>query len=104
MEPRKDLDEVRGRGQVRSEGDGQRLVDGVGSAGQIETPVGRVVMVGTDAAGYELIRFGSAGGSSLTGLQRGLYGTAPNPHSKGQRVLFARVIQIGQTGIVERVR
>jgi len=65
-------------------------------------PNGGFIMVGPDGGPYELMGYGAASGTSVSDLERGLYGTTADPHAAGEKVLFARVIEVDQMGEVRR--
>ncbi|MCK4284199.1 MAG: prepilin-type N-terminal cleavage/methylation domain-containing protein [Candidatus Brocadiae bacterium] len=68
---------------------------------------GGIIVVGTDAIGWELMRYTAVSGLQVTGLDRsGQFGTMARSHlvANNEQVLFARVIEVDQMGGVRRVR
>lgn len=67
-------------------------------------PTGGAVVIGTPAAGYEVITYTNASGLTLDGtVGRGAYGTTSFPHSAGDTVYFARTVTVSAAGQVRQL-
>jgi prepilin-type N-terminal cleavage/methylation domain-containing protein len=66
------------------------------------TTGGLVLIVATNPLQSDEVICGDAAGLNLNNLVRGQYGTAPSAHDAGDKVYFARVIQVDTTGLVTR--